>query len=140
MENSKLVAEFIEQVWNNRRFEKLDKFLHPEFRDNSLPPTMSRDIAGTLNWIVEPGVSFQHKTTIEEQVTEGDKSIIKIRMDLKHIGVWRNIEPTGIEIKTMGFRFYRIVDGRIIEHWALVDGQTIENQLKGASHGCKIAG
>ncbi len=139
MENSKLVAEFIEQIWNNRNFEKLTQFLHPEFRDYSLPPTMSKDVEGMKKWIIETGVSFQHKTTIEEQVTEGDKSIIKIRMDLKHIGLWRNIESTGIEIKTTGFRFYRIADGKIFEHWALIDGQTIENQLKGASHGCRIA-
>ncbi len=139
MENSKLVVEFIEQIWNNRNFEKLTKFLHPDFVDNSLPPTFGKDIEGMKKWIIGTGVSFQHKTTIEEQVTEGDKSIIKIRMDLKHIGLWRNIEPTGMEIKTTGYRFYKIIEGKIFEHWALIDGQAIENQLKGASHGSKIA-
>ncbi len=139
MENSKLVADFIEQIWNNNNFDKLDRFLHHEFKDNSLPPEMSKDKDGMKKWIIATGVSFQHQTTIEEQVTEGDKSIVKIRMDLKHIGVWRNIKPTGKEIKTTGFRFYRIADGKIIEHWALIDGQAIENQLKEASHGCKIA-
>ena len=138
MGNSKLVIEFIEQIWNNRNFEKLPQFLHPDFVDNSLPPSMCKDVEGMKKWIIETGVSFQHKTTIEEQVTEGDKSIIKIRMDLKHIGLWRNIEPTGIEIQTTGFRLYKILKGKIYEHWALIDGQTIENQLKGASHGCKI--
>lgn len=139
MENSKIVAEFIEQIWNNRNFERLDQFLHPEFKDYSLPPAMSKDIEGMMKWIIATGVSFEHKTTIEEQVTEGDKSIIKIRMDLKHIGIWRNIETTGLEIKTTGFRLYKIVSGKILEHWALIDGQAIENQLKAASHGCKIA-
>lgn len=139
MENSKLVAEFIEQIWNNRNFEKLTQFLHLEFIDNSLPPAMSKDIEGMKKWIIGTGVSFQHKTTITEQVTEGDKSIIKIRMDLKHIGLWRDIEPTGIEIATTGFRFFKIAEGKIIEHWALIDGQTIENQLKSATLGCRIA-
>ncbi|MFA7421829.1 MAG: ester cyclase [Melioribacteraceae bacterium] len=139
MENSKIVAQFIEQIWNKRNFEKLDRFLHPEFKDYSLPPAMSKDKEGMIKWIAATGASFEHKTTIEEQVTEGDKSIIKIRMDLKHIGIWRNIETTGLEIKTSGFRFYKIDNGKILEHWALIDGQAIENQLKAVSHGCKIA-
>ncbi len=139
MENSKLVAEFIEQIWNNRNFEKLDFFLHPEFKDNSLPPALTADKEGMKKWILGTGLSFEHKTTIEEQVTEGDKSIVKIRMNLKHIGVWRDIEPTGTELKTVGFRFYKIAEGKIIEHWGLIDGQTIENQLKNVSQGCKTA-
>lgn len=139
MENSKLVAEFIEQIWNNRNFEKLDFFLHAEFKDNSLPPALTADKEGMKKWILGTGLSFEHKTTIEEQVTEGDKSIVKIRMNLKHIGVWRDIEPTGTELETIGFRFYKFAEGKIIEHWGLIDGQTIENQLKNASRGCKIA-
>jgi predicted ester cyclase len=138
MENSKLVSEFIDQVWNQRNFEKLADFLHPEFKDHSLPSTFSADKEGMKKWILATGSSFEHKTTIKEQVTEGDKSIIKIQMDLKHIGNWRDIEPTGIEVKIDGFRSYTIAEGKIIEHWGLIDGQAIENQLKNASHGCKI--
>jgi predicted ester cyclase len=139
MENSKLVLEFIEQVWNKRNFEKLDNFLHPEFKDNSLPLAFTTDKEGMKKWIVTTGASFEHTTTVEEQVTEDDKSMIKIRMDLKHIGIWRGIEPIGVEVKIAGFRFYKIVQGKIIAHWALIDGQAIENQLKNVSQGCKIA-
>ncbi len=138
MGNSNIVVEFIEQIWNNRNFERLSEFLHDEFVDNSLPPTFSKDKEGMKKWIIGTGISFQHKTTIEEQVSEGDKSIIKIKMELKHIGLWRDIEPTGIEIKTTGFRLFKIINGKIFEHWALIDGQTIENQIKDVSHGCKI--
>ena len=139
MDTTILVQRFIDQIWNNKDFEKLDNFLHPDFKDHSLPPTLSPDQEGTKKWIVNTGVSFDHKTTIEEQVTEGDKSMVRIRMDLKHIGLWRDIEPTGIDLFAIGYRYFKISDGRIIEHWALIDGQAIENQLKKASHGCKIA-
>lgn len=43
------------------------------------------------------------------------------------MGVWLCIEPTGIKLYTNGFGQYRINDGGIIENWALVDGDTIEN-------------
>lgn len=139
MENSNLVQTFIEQIWNNQAFEKLEKFLHPDFKDHSLIPTLSPDKEGTKQWIIATGLSFHHHTIIEGQVTQGDQSMVKIRMKLKHIGIWRGIEPTGLEIYTTGYRHFKIKDKKIIDHWALVDGQAIENQLKQASHGCKIA-
>lgn len=139
MENSKLVKEFIEQIWNNRNFEIIDRFLHPEFKDHSLPPKFGNDKAGTIKWIIQTGNSFIHKTTIEDQVTEGAKSIIKISMDLKHIGKWREIEGTGTDIRTTGYRSFRFSDGNIIEHWGLIDGQSIENQIKLSKKGCKTA-
>lgn len=139
MENSILVADFINQIWNNRAFEKLDSFLHTDFKDYSLPPTLSPDKEGTKKWIIGTGVSFEHHTIIEDQVTEGDKSIIKIIMNLKHTGIWRKIKPTGIVIHTIGYRYFKFKDGKIIGHWGLIDGQTIENQIKNTAQGCKIA-
>lgn len=139
MKNSILVTDFINQIWNNRAFEKIDSFLHPDFKDYSLPTTLSPDKEGTMKWIIGTGVSFEHHTTIEDQVTEGDKSIIKITMNLKHTGVWRDIKPTGMNIFPIGYRYFKLLDGKIIEHWALIDGQSIENQLRHATSGCKVA-
>lgn len=139
MENSILVQDFINQVWNNKAFEKLDKFLHADFKDYSLPPMLPKDKEGTKKWVINTGASFEHHTIIEEQVTEGDKCMVKIKMNLKHIGTWRDIEPTGLDLQTTGYRYFKIKDGKIIEHWAMIDGQAIENQLKDAAHGCKIA-
>ncbi|MEO6838644.1 MAG: ester cyclase [Ginsengibacter sp.] len=139
MENSILVADFINQIWNKKAFEKLDSFLHADFKDYSLPSTLPPGKEGTKKWIIGTGISFEHHTIIEDQVTEGDKSIIKIRMNLKHTGVWRDIEPSGIDIHTIGYRYFKLREGKIIEHWALIDGQAIENQLKSTVQDCKAA-
>ncbi len=139
MQNATLVKDFIEQIWNGRAFEKLDDFLHPEFKDYSLPGTLPPTHEGTKKWIMGTGIAFEHHTTIEDMVTEGDKCIVRIRMNLKHIGTWRGIEPTGIDLHTIGYRQFTLKDRKIVSHWALIDGQSIENQLKQASHGCKVA-
>lgn len=139
MGNSILVQDFINQVWNDKAFEKLDNLLHADFKDYSLAPMLPKGKEGTKKWVINTGLSFEHHTIIEEQVTEGDKSMVKIKMKLKHTGTWRDIEPTGLDLQTTGYRYFKIKDGKIIEHWAMIDGQAIENQLKEASHGCKIA-
>jgi len=138
MENSFSVDNFIEQIWNKRSFELLEQFLHPEFKDHSLSPILSPDKEGLKKWINATSRSFEHETVIEDQVKEGDQIMVRIKMKLKHIGVWRGFEPTGIELYTIGYRHFKIKNDRIIEHWALIDGETIAKQLKEASNGCKI--
>jgi len=139
MNNSILVQEFIDQIWNKKAFDKMHLFLHADFTDYSLPPALPSGKEGTIKWIINTGLSFDNKTIIEEQVTEGNKSIVKIKMDLTHVGVWRNIEPTGKNLHVTGYRYFTIEEEKIIGHWALIDGQAIENQLREAHHGCVIA-
>jgi predicted ester cyclase len=138
MDNSKIVSAFIERIWNKREFEKLDEFMHPDFKDHSLPPALSADTEGMKKWILDTGSSFNHKTIVEDQITEGDKTVVKIKMEMKHIGLWRNFEPTGIELTTGGYRYYKLKDGKIIAHWALIDGQAIESKITNTSKTCKI--
>jgi predicted ester cyclase len=73
---------------------------------------------------------FEHHTIIDEQVTEPGKSILKVRMQLRHIGEWRGIPATGQEAAAVGYRCFHFEEGRIIEYWALIDGNDVENQLR----------
>ena len=117
---------------------KIDTYIHTDFIDHSLPPLLPTTKEGLIRWITITGESFNHKTILEEIVGESNKVIIKIKMYLTHIGKWRDIEPTGAEVYAIGYRCFKLTDNKIIEHWALIDGNAIENQLKEASHGCKI--
>lgn len=136
--NKAIITHFIEEIWNQNRFENIDHYLSPRFIDHSLPPNLPADADGMKRWIIGTGQSFEHKTVIEDMVCEGDKVMLKIKMQLKHIGTWRDIEPTHFEISTIGFRYYKLAGERISEHWGLIDGNAIENQLREAQKGCKI--
>ena len=135
----KLIAQnFIEEIWNQRRLQDLDKFLHPEFADHSLPPGLPANQDGLKTWISATGKSFEHQSLIEDTVTEGNKIILKIRMKLKHVGTWRGIEASGKEIETTGYRYLFFQGNKILKHWAQIDGESIANQLLKEEHGCKV--
>jgi predicted SnoaL-like aldol condensation-catalyzing enzyme len=136
--NKSIVTGFIEEIWNQNQFEKMDNYIAAGFIDHSLPPALPADREGMKLWIIGTGKSFEHKTIIEDMVCEADKVMLKMRMQLKHIGEWRGIEPTHFEIATVGYRYYKLADGKITEHWSLLDGNVIENQLRQSGHGCKI--
>ena len=136
--NKETVNNFIEDIWNQNQFDKIDNYLHPAFYDHSLPPSFPPDKEGLKRWITGTGKAFEHRTIIEEMVTEKNKVMLKIKMRLKHIGKWRDIEPTATEVFAAGYRYLKLADNKIIEHWALIDGNAIENQLKAANRGCKM--
>ena len=138
MDNRTLIVDFIKQIWNEQDFAILDTFLHPDFTDHSLPSSFPNNKEGLKKWVIATGKSFVHQTDILDQVTEGDKTVLRIRMKLKHTGTWRGIEPTGIELDTMGYRQFKVKDGKIIEHRALIDGETIENKLRDTAHSCEV--
>ena len=143
--NAALAANYLREIWNERAFEKIDNYLHPDFIDHSLPPGMPKTKAGTLQWITGTGKAFEHSTEIAAQVTEGDAAMLKINMRLKHIGTWRNLPATGVELTTSGYRYFQFKEGKIVAHWALLNAETIENtirknltDIKSNSHGCEI--
>ncbi len=137
-DNRTTVADFIEEVWNKNRLDVLDTYLAPDFVDHSLPAALPANQEGLKQWITDTSRAFEHKTVLEEQVTEGDTCIVKFRLAVRHVGSWRGIEPAGTEASVVGYRCFKLNNGKIREHWALLDGNSLENQLLNSAHGCKI--
>ncbi len=128
--NKTIVSDYIKKIWNEKQFDKLDQFLSEDFTDHSLPPAYPANKEGTLQWILSFGDSFEHKTFIEEIIGEGNRVVLKLQLQLKHIGVWTGIDPTQGNVHTSGYRLFKLSENKIIEHWAMIDGNRIENILR----------
>lgn len=138
--NKTIVTNYVAHIWNQQQFQRIGEFLHASFTDHSLPAALPTGKEGVIQWIEGTSRSFDHTTFIDEMVCEGNKVMIKIRMQLTHTGTWREIPATGITIFATGYRYFELQDEKITGHWGLVDGNAIEQQLKASSHGCKIQG
>ena len=136
--NKTLVSEFIRQVWNERKLEALDQFIHTEYHDHSFIPTLPTNKEGLLHWIGAVSASFDHQTIIVSLVAENDMVAAQILFRGKQVGKWRNIAATGKEAEVKGFRHFRIKDGKIAEHWALLDGEALQTALSHTAHGCAV--
>ena len=81
-------------------------------------------------------IHLQSKRLVTAQELSG-------RFEVSQRTIYRDIETlnnAGVPvIGEIGYRYFKLRDEKIIEHWGLIDATAIENQLKNASHGCKIA-
>lgn len=133
-----VIKEFIETVWNGKQMDKLENFLTEDYFDHSVPIGFENSREGTRKWIEGTSASFEHQTLVDDIIGEQDKVCVRITMMLKHIGTWRGHLPTAKHIKTNGYRFFRLENGKIAEHWALIDGNQIEETIAGVAHGCLV--
>jgi len=69
------------------------------------------------------------RTTIEDQVAEGDKVVTRITWRGIHSGNFQGLPPTGKQIAMTGTIVQRIKDGKIVDHWPQFDLMGMMQQL-----------
>ena len=123
---AQLVAKFIADVWNEGSMHLMDTYLHPDFINHSLPSELPSGAEGVREWIAWTSAAFEHHTIIEDQVTEGDKSMVRVTLQLKHIGTWRGIPATfrgsvsdALDTACFGAKRVKIISALGDDRWAL---------------------
>lgn len=136
--NKKVVHEYIQTIWNQRKIESIDRFIADDYVDHSFVPAVPPTKNGLKFWIRNISEAFEHVTTIESIVAEGDEVAIRLSFAARHIGKWRNIEATNRKVKVKGFRVFKLRESKIIAHWALLDGESLQSALTDKEHGCTL--
>ncbi len=69
------------------------------------------------------------RTSVEDQIAEGDKVVTRWISRGTQTGLWRDIAATGREMVVEGISIDRIVDGRVVETWTNWDLLGLMQQL-----------
>jgi predicted ester cyclase len=69
------------------------------------------------------------KLPLEDFVAEGEKVLVRLRVQATHTGVFGELAPTGRKIDIGVLDLFQIRDGVLIEHWALLDNLGMLKQL-----------
>lgn len=67
--------------------------------------------------------------SIESCITEGDTVVSRWTMRGTHQGIFQGIPPTGRPIAFDGIESNKVVDGKIVEHWAMFDNVALLQQI-----------
>ena len=68
---------------------------------------------------------------VEDLIAEADKVVLRFTFSATYGGGFMSIPATGQQVAVPGIIIYRIADGKIVEHWMLVDSAVLMQQLGG---------
>ena len=69
---------------------------------------------------------------IGDVISEGDKVLVRLKMHGRHTGLFMGVKSTGRWINIDVMDFFRVADGRLVEHWALMDNLSLLQQIGAA--------
>jgi predicted ester cyclase len=118
-DNKALVQRFYEEVVNQKNLTALGQFLAPNAVNHTVPsgfPQGPSQFLG-LHFTAFPDVTV----TVEDLLADGDKVVARVSIRGTHQGALRNVSATGKPFTGMAINIFRIVNGKIVEHWGLAD-------------------
>ena len=129
-ENKTLLRRFHQEVLNERKLEVIDQLCAPDIVDHSAPPGSPPGMDWARQMISMLFAAFPDmKLTTEDLVAEGDKVVARYTMKGTHRGEFMGIPPTGKEVFITGMEVNRVVGGKFVEHWEVMDQLGMMQQL-----------
>ena len=126
-DNKALVQRFFEEVINQRNLAALGQFVSPTAVNHTVPSGLPQDPGQLLSLHLNAFPDM--KATVENLLADGDKVVAMVSYRGTQQGAFRSISPTGKPITVMGINIFRIVNGKMEEHWGLADRLSALQQL-----------
>ena len=128
-ENSRLIRRYYEEVLNQGRLEVLDLIARADHVEHDPLPGQVQGLEGLKQRVNIIKTAFNPQFTLEHVIAEGDKVAVMWSNRGTHLVEWFGVPPTGKTIVARGIDIHVIRDGRMAEHWDVVDMLSILIQV-----------
>lgn len=132
MGDNKQTIRTIEEAWDRGDLDALDQYFAPDFVQHSAVPGMPPGLQGAKLAHQGSVQAFPDRhIAIEEIVGEGDTVVVRCRMTGTNQGglPWLGVPANGKSVDVQWISIYRLSDGRVVEHRAVMDLLTLMQQL-----------
>ena len=112
----------VDEVVNQGNFGVVEELFDPAYVDHSAPPGAPGGLDGVravfgMFRTAFPDVKFE----IMDMVGEGDIVATLVHGEGTNTGPFMGIPPSNLPAKWRSVGFFRIKDGKIVEHWGIPD-------------------
>ena len=130
-ENRDICRRFFDEVVSQGDLSVVDEICSPDYR---LHATLSGPEAIDREALKELVASWRSSfpdgnITVEDIVAEGDLIAARMLERGTHSGEFKGMSPTGRPVAYGSMTFLRVVDGRITDHWGLLDMPSLLEQI-----------
>jgi steroid delta-isomerase-like uncharacterized protein len=121
-ENKAITRRFLDEVANAGNIAVLDELYAPDFIDHSVPP----GVPGTTEaakgfWMMFRGAFPDLHYTLEDEVADGDRVAQRFTAHGTMRGDFQGMPASGKEATWSEIHIIRFADGKVVEHWGVVD-------------------
>jgi steroid delta-isomerase-like uncharacterized protein len=129
-DNKTVVRCYYEQVFNQRRINLLNQLAVEDYVEHDPFPGQGNgraDLTARVQAILAAFTPLQFR--LEHLIAENDQVIAHWSQDGTHSGVFMGIPATGRQYTITGIDIHKLRDGRMAEHWHVVDLYGLLQQL-----------
>ena len=129
-DNKALIRRLFEDVWSGGRMELLDRLIGADYVEHNPAPGQAPGAAGVRAKIQGLREAFPDVRFVLEELI-GEDAIVAARYHWRgtHRGTFLGVAPTGRRLVVRGMDFFRLKNGRVVEHWDSVDEFGLLTQL-----------
>ena len=118
----KLLANQVwEEIWHQGNLHRIDDLFTADFVRHD-PGRELHGIEQNRQFIASLRKAFPDgRFTVEDQIAENDKIVVRYRFKGTHLGDFQGMPPTQRQVSYSAILIYRISDGKIAEQWTELD-------------------
>lgn len=118
--NKAVIRSYYEEVWNKHQPSAADRFVATNFIEHN--PRLPQGLAGRKQFVATVLAAFSdYHGELQELLAEGDKVVTRVQWTGTQDGPYDGRPATGNKLMFSTADFFRIENGKIAEHWDVVD-------------------
>lgn len=128
--NVRTFTELYDVVNNGGDTDATDKYFAAKFIDHDPFPGQSADVAGFKAGLADMRKSFPDlRMTLQRTIAQGDLVVAHVLVSGSQLGEFMGAPASGKTFSVGLIDIVRMKDGRIAEHWGVMDAAAMAGQL-----------
>jgi steroid delta-isomerase-like uncharacterized protein len=128
--NKLVLRRLFDEVINGHNYAVIDQLFAPDYVNHGPFPANTPDLASLKRFFAANPEAFPDmRVELQDVIAEGDLVAYRAIVTGTHRGEFAGIKPTGRRVEVTEINISRFRDGKMVEHWALLDEASMLRQL-----------
>ncbi len=129
-DNKAIVRRFVDEVFIQGRKDSVDELLADDFVAHTWPSTTGDPKADLKAAIDRVGKGLADpEFTVDDLIGEGDQVAARLTTAATQVGPFMGMPPSGKRYTIEEIHWFRLRDGKVVEHWHQMDQVGMMRQL-----------